>query len=546
MQITVGQEPLLDRGGRPTLRELLRDLVFSPANGSIRLNKERLILQRASQMSRLRGQLVERYGRDEAFVMMTRLGFVAGREDADFVRKSWPGLDPGDAFTAGTRLHMLCGCVNLKTIHNDFDIRRGRFSGEFLWRSSAEAMDYSRDHGLSAEPICWSQVGYASGYATHCLGKLIVYKELECAGMGQDHCRVMGKPAETWGESDELVRLYRSEILTAEPTTAGPKAAITRQGDDDPISSLMLVPVRERIVTVARFDVPVLILGEPGTGKRTAARAWSEARFGADGVLDIAASETLDANSLDALFDRSVLPTRGRRPRRSQRRVVLTDIDFLAPTLQRRLARRLDEGDSRVAATTRLSLAELRGLAHFDGGLLDRLAVAPLVMPPLRARRDDIPMLAKALLRRAARRHGVKEPILASEAEKLLAALELRGNVTELDTIVTAALIAIASGGGGTGLIGRACIELASDGVERKEQSSVGANLPQDLSEGSFMLEGLNERIYDEAMGRCDGNVAAASRLLGLSRAQLAYRLRRKRSKSTTTKQMGRHAIDSE
>ena len=309
----------------------------------------------------------------------------------------------------------------------------------------------------------------------------------------------------------------------------------------------MLAPVRERIATVARFDVPVLILGEPGTGKRTAAQAWSEARFGADGVLDIAASETLDANSLDALFDRSVLPTRGRRPRRSQRRVVLTDIDLLAPALQRRLARRLDEGDSRVAATTRRSLAELRGLAHFDGGLLYRLAVAPLVIPPLRARRDDIPMLAKALLRRAARRHGVKEPILVSEAEKLLAELELPGNVTELDTIVTAALIAVASSGGaGTGLIGRACIELASDAVEQKKQGSTGSGLQQDLAEDSFTLEGLNERIDDEAMGRCDGNVAAASRLLGLSRAQLAYRLRRKRSKSTATKQMGRHAIDLE
>jgi hypothetical protein len=536
LQIDAGQEPLLDRGGHPTLRELLRELVFSPANGSIRLNKERLILQRASQMSRLRIQLVERYGRDEAFVMMTRLGFVAGREDADFVRKSWPGLDPGDAFTAGTRLHMLCGCVNLKTIHNDFDIRKGRFSGEFLWRSSAEAMDYSRDLGQSAEPVCWSQVGYASGYATHCLGKLIVYKELECVGMGQDHCRVMGKPAEVWGESDDLVQLYRSEILTAEPATPGPKGAASRQRDDDPVSSLMLAPVRERIEKVARFDVPVLILGEPGTGKRTAARAWSEVRFGSDGALDIAASETLDANSLDTLFDRSVLPSRGRRPRRLQRRVVLTDIDLLAPTLQRRLARRLDEGDSRVAATTRRSLSELRGLAHFDGGLLCRLVVAPLVMPPLRDRRSDIPTLAKALLRRAARRHGVKEPILASEAEKLLETLELRGNVTELDTIITAALIAVASGGGATSLIGLACIELVSNDIERREQSPAESVLQQDLAEDSFTLEGHNQRIYDEAMERCNGNVAAASRLLGLSRAQLAYRLRLRRAGSAAPK----------
>lgn len=346
----------------------------------------------------------------------------------------------------------------------------------------------------------------------------------------------MGKPAEVWGESDELVQLYRSELLTAEPATPEPKRAASRQGDDDPVSSLILAPVRERIEKVARFDVPVLILGEPGTGKRTAARAWSEARFGADGVLDIATSETLDANSLDALFDRSVLPTRGRRPRRSQRRVVLTDIDLLAPTLQRRLARRLDEGDSRVAATTRRSLADLRGLAHFDAGLLCRLAVAPLVMPPLRNRRSDIPMLAKALLRRAARRHGVKEPILASEAEKLLEALELRGNVTELGTIVTAALIAVASSGDGTGLIGRACIELASDDVERKEQSSAGSALQQDLTQDSFTLEGLNQRIYDEALERCNGNVAAASRLLGLTRAQLSYRLRLRRSKNVDPK----------
>jgi len=129
LQVSSDEEALLDRGGRPTLRELLRLLVFSPSSGSIRLNKERLILQRASQTSNLRDQLVERYGRDDAFVMLTRLGFCSGAEDADFVRKSWPGLDPGDVFTAGTRLHMLCGCVRLKTVHNDFDFRKGKFSG---------------------------------------------------------------------------------------------------------------------------------------------------------------------------------------------------------------------------------------------------------------------------------------------------------------------------------------------------------------------------------------------------------------------------------
>src|SRR3984957_20931653 len=119
----------MEGAGRPTLRELLRGLCLSPASGTIRLNKERLILQRANHTVRLRDQLVDRYGRDEAFVILTRVGFMMGMEDADFVRRSWPGLDPGDAFTAGTRLHMLCGCVRLKTVHNDFDFRKGKFSG---------------------------------------------------------------------------------------------------------------------------------------------------------------------------------------------------------------------------------------------------------------------------------------------------------------------------------------------------------------------------------------------------------------------------------
>ena len=53
-------------------------------------------------------------------------------------------------------------------------------SGEFLWYGSAEAAEYRQRHGASAETVCWSQVCYASGYATRCLGRLIVYKELEC------------------------------------------------------------------------------------------------------------------------------------------------------------------------------------------------------------------------------------------------------------------------------------------------------------------------------------------------------------------------------
>jgi DNA-binding NtrC family response regulator len=528
LEVKDGQEALLDRGGHPTLRELLRQLVFSPGSGTIRLNKERLILQRANHTSRLRDQLIERYGRDEAFVTLTKLGFAAGLDDADFVRQSWPSLDPGDLFTAGTRLHMLCGCVRLKTVHNDFDLRKGRFSGEFLWHESAEAVEYCRNHGRSPEAVCWSQVGYASGYATRCFGKLIIYKELECLGTGRDNCRVLGKPAEAWGANDDLVQLYRREIAP-DGTTSAPNANLANAKDDDgdPVSMVLLAPIREQLERIARFDVPLLITGEPGTGKRTAARAWSEARFGADGTLDIVACDTLDPESLDALFDRAIVPTRGRRPRHSQTRIVLTDIDLLAPPLQRRLAGRLDQGDTRIAATTSRSVSELYARTEFEKRLLHRLAVTSLAMPPLRSRRGDIPKLAKSLMGRFARQHGLKEPTFLPEAETALGSLEWLGNVTELNALVAGALIAAGAGAKiGADLILALVAPFVSGDRGTTVSDSIASNVLTSLASKAVSLNALNGQIYRDALERCDGNVAAAARMLGVSRAQLAYRLR--------------------
>ena len=527
MQVSSDEEALLDRGGRPTLRELLRQLVFSPSSVSIRLNKERLILQRASQTSHLRDQLVERYGRDDAFVMLTRLGFCCGAEDADFVRKSWPGLDPGDVFTAGTRLHMLCGCVRLKTVHNDFDFRKGKFSGEFLWYGSAEAAEYRQRHGASAETVCWSQVGYASRYATRCLGRLIVYKELECLGMERDCCRVMGKPAEVWGEKDELVQLYQREIAPAELGAAARlNASNSRLKHDDPVASLLLAPVRERLEQVAKFDVPLLIAGESGTGKRAAACAWGQTRFGDDVILDFVASDTLDMGSLEILIEDPARPGRRRRPRRAQKVIVLTDVDLLSPQVQRRLARRLDEGFVRIGATTRRTVEQLRQSGCFDHGLLHRLAVAPVSMPPLRARREDIPALAECLLRRAERRHGVEVRPIAEDARRELAARDFPGNLIELDALMTAALI---RGWAGLPIDADLIRGLSAPSLsvaQAIQDNAIAAEPPRGLSSGPLSLNVLNSQLYRQAMERCNGNVAAAARMLGLSRAQLAYRLK--------------------
>ena len=261
-------------------------------------------------------------------------------------------------------------------------------------------------HGASAETVCWSQVGYASGYATRCLGRLIVYKELECLGMEHDCCRVMGKPAEVWGEEDELVQLYQREIVPAEPIVAAcSKSSNSRLKHEDPMTSLLLAPVRERLEQVAKFDVPLLTAGELGTGKRAPGCAWGQARFGDDLILDFVASDTLDVGSLEILIEDPVRSARGRRPRRAQTVIVLTDVDLLSPQSQRRLARRLDDGFVRIAATTRRTVEQFR-LSGFDQGLLYRLAVAPAC-----ARRPIIrPVELERLAQQECQRHEHATP----------------------------------------------------------------------------------------------------------------------------------------
>ena len=135
---------LMDRGGRPTVRELLSSLVFNPVGGAIRLNGNRLVMQRAAFGAELRRQLVRTLGEEEARSYLIRRGFQLGKIDAKFVRQSWQNLDIGDGFTAGTRLHTVSGVVRVETVHNDFDFAKRFFSGEFGWHDSVKPPNSAR------------------------------------------------------------------------------------------------------------------------------------------------------------------------------------------------------------------------------------------------------------------------------------------------------------------------------------------------------------------------------------------------------------------
>jgi predicted hydrocarbon binding protein len=251
---------LLDGGGKPTVRELLASLVFNPVDRTIRINGERIVMQRATVGIELRRELIRLLGSQEARIFLLRLGFLSGRADARFLRTSWPRLDIGDAFTAGTRLHMFSGVVRVETVYNEFDFRKKRFAGEFNWYDSIEAAEFGRLHRQATEPVCWTQLGYASGYASEFFDTLIVYKEAQCSAEGHTHCRVVGKPADVWGPGDPEVILFRERIAAqSEERPAERRRALNVRRAEAALGELdraILAPVRVQLDRMASMALP--------------------------------------------------------------------------------------------------------------------------------------------------------------------------------------------------------------------------------------------------------------------------------------------------
>lgn len=520
---------LLDRG-KPTVRELLSSLVFNPVDGTIRLNGGRIVMQRAAVGIELRRELTRLLGQQEARVFLMRLGFLSGQADARFVRAGWPNLDIGDAFTAGTRLHTFSGIVRVETVYNDFDFRKKRFAGEFLWHDSVEAAEFRR-HRSTAEPVCWTQVGYASGYASEFFDTLIVYKEVECAAQGHNHCRVVGKPADMWGPGDPEVILFRERVATVEEgTLSEPLRKVAARSAESALSELdrlILAPVRAELDRLAPMALPVMLTGAPGTGRSRAARYLHRAAGPAGAELRHVFGRRVDLDTCAEVARRGKSGRRG-----SVNEAILIDAAEEIPAeIQPHLARALEEGmlvgGPRVfALVAHDCLAGPRPPLSPD--LHYALSAAAVRMPPFRERDGQRAAIAQALLPVLAARMGIETPAFEASAMRLIEETRWPGNLREMRAVLSAVLAAHQ----GSAPVSRAEIgkHIGSIGTAKSPAADGPAGrlvpvLEQLLEEGGFSLSQLERAAYQAAVDRSRGNLSAAARLLGLTRPQLAYRL---------------------
>ncbi|MBK6718098.1 MAG: sigma 54-interacting transcriptional regulator [Burkholderiales bacterium] len=553
-------------GRAPTLADLTESLFFSPGDGRIWLNDQRMVLMHSSALGHLRRELIDTLGLHRARGLLTRAGYVAGARDAELVRARWPDADAASVFMAGTRLHALEGVVKVTPLAFEFDIDQGRYEGEFLWEHASEDDEHIAAYGIGTEPACWSQVGYASGYVTTLFGQLVVFREVECRSMGASACRVVGRHAAAWGDVSEDLRYLQARDYrelrseAAEPLAATPAArpAPRRRPSDDRHelvgASSAFNSACHQLDRVAPTQATVLFTGESGVGKEAFARRLHRISRRAEqpfvAVNCAAIPETLIESELFGVdrgaFTGASRSRAGRFERADGGTLFLDEIGSLSLVAQGKLLRALQEGeiervggsqtlhvDVRLVAATNVDLQAEVKAGRFREDLFYRLNVYPVHLPPLRERRDDVPLLMNHFLQRESLRHGRATRGFTPRAVRALLSYAFPGNIRELQNLVERGVISAEDGSAidvphlfrREQLSDETLLAIGAQGVLAAPRSAGQPPLRLRDAAPQATLHDIEGRLLREVLAECDGNVTAAARQLGLSRAQFAYKL---------------------
>jgi len=549
---------------------LARHLRFAPDDGQILLFDQRMLLMHGYSLAELRRELIERLGLEKTRELFTRLGYQQGVEDSRGLRRA-EGADIPTAMSLGPRLREVEGFVRNQAVDRmQFDADSGEFWGDYFWQHSWEAETHLRQFGVSGTPACWMMAGYACGYTTAMMGRPVIWREIECVAMGHARCRVIGQPIEECEDADEALRFLQVEDFVTAPRhraarpAAGERAAAPDSGLPDLVgASAGFNAVAYRLKRVAQTDATVLFLGESGVGKERftkALRAIGPRAAKPFVSVNCAAipQELVEAELFGVekgAFTGASVARPGRFERADGGTLFLDEISSLPLHAQGKLLRVLQEGavervgdtmvrkvDVRIVAAANCDLRAEVKAGRFREDLFFRLNVFPIEIPPLRARREDIPLLVNVFLQRYAERFGKKIVGLTRRASDALWAYDWPGNVRELENMIERGVILADEGAsvdvqhlfsGGEDIPGTVP-DLSVATVDPIPFDDIASPLDRRLAEllalaGS--VDGVESLLIAHALRQTNGNASAAARLLGLGRGQFDYR-RKKRERA--------------
>ena len=334
-------------------------------------------------------------------------------------------------------------------------------------------------------------------------------------------------------------QLLRAHVLSDQLADPEPFAEIIT-------TSKMMRSIFQYIEAIANSPQPVLLTGETGVGKELAARAIHtvSGRQGAFIAINVAGlddnvfADTLFGHRKGA-FTGADQTRNGMVEKAEEGTLFLDEIGDLSPASQVKLLRFLQDGEffplgsdvakrsnARVVVATNQELETLKDSGKFRKDLYYRLRIHQVHIPPLRERKEDLPLLLDHFLEKTAKTLGKKKPTPPNELTTLLGAYHFPGNIRELESIIFDAISKHVSG--------KLSMEVFKSYISEQQPAlkpdSKGLPLddsaPISFSEKLPTLKQAELLLIAEALKRSGGNQAIAAIYLGISRQALNRRLR--------------------
>jgi DNA-binding NtrC family response regulator len=551
--------------GGITRDDLRAQVHFCVETGQIWLHEHRMLLIHAEAQALLRKGLIDSLGMDRTRVLLTRMGYESGVRDAELACTRAERTSDLEAFMTGPQLHALEGIVRVTQIRLELDRATGSFYSEFLWENSWEGQWHRNYYGIHSEPVCWSQIGYACGYSSAFMGRPILYKEVECTGSGHSHCRIIGKPIDEWDDASEYAQFFNRESIAEQLIDLQTQVVQLRSSINEkeklPADMVGNSPAfrvaYELLAQASNSQITVLLLGETGVGKEVFARTLHErgARKNASFIAincaaiphDLVESELFGVEK--GAYTGALASRPGRFERANGGTLFLDEIGDLPLAAQAKLLRVLQEGEIerlgdqkvrkvnvRLVAATNIDLRILVKECKFRADLYYRLNAYQISIPPLRERKEDVSLLANRFLEKYSAINGKRLRGFTDKAKRALLGYAWPGNIRELQNMVERGVILAPSG---TRIEVEHMFSAYDDnnhqpefGLDRHGELNLpcgeaGQELCEAVFNGVMTLEQVETMLVETAVNKAHGNLSSAARMLGLTRPQLAYRLRR-------------------
>ena len=535
------------------IRDLLDKIQFDSQHGKIWFEESRMMLMHTSIMGFLRKDLYDMLGLERTKHFFIRCGYQAGVRDAEVTSRLRPNLNEAEAFMAGPQMHGIRGMVQVEVNELHLSHDEHQFYADFNWHNSFEAEVHLSEFGASEEPACWMLLGYACGYSSFVMGQTIIYQETHCVAQGDECCRIIGKPLAEWENADELIQFMSpdpvsDELIALQAELNALKKNIYTHIEADYTmfdavgESLAYRKVCDLLKKAAGSKVAVLLQGETGVGKEAFARGVHEGSQRKTEPFVAVNCACIPPDLIEAelfgvekgAFTGATQSRMGKFERAHGGTIFLDEVIELSPRAQAALLRMLQEGefervgdcktrtaDVRIVAATNEDLEQAVKNGKFRADLYYRLNIFPVMIPALRERREDIPLLIQHFLKRFENMYGKTLKGLSDKAKSFVMTYDWPGNIRELENMLERATLL-------TDHQQEIKLHHLFPQMEQHEVVEVESQNLADMLQEGFSLEAHERQLIDIAMQKAKQNISEAARLLGMSRAALDYRLKKR------------------